>query len=336
MQVLPFHQFQKIELTQTQWIWRCHLCHRVYRLGVTRRCLDDGHYFCSISEGESTYAITKADGTKITKVRRSCASEFDYSAWGIYNIWRREVRLHKIARLKKTALRNSMVENSRTDEKQKLRKERNAALAGRWRGSIGNALERWGERDCWKDCDFPSECHNFRLLALREKRRRALREAQDDELWRDVYDAEVGSESSSESENENDEWDEEEKEEGEDGEKLSEFFDFEGRRPMRCWRKGILLSMLAQAAAELSAAGSSEFGNIEGNVEALNEASAAAAFASSKRRRSINALASGDISDLEPGSPLKESMDIDSDIPWDSGTDSGGKKEEAKEKSAFR
>ncbi|KAG9241991.1 hypothetical protein BJ878DRAFT_391290, partial [Calycina marina] len=28
------------------WVWRCHICHTVYRLGVTRRCLEDGHFFC--------------------------------------------------------------------------------------------------------------------------------------------------------------------------------------------------------------------------------------------------------------------------------------------------
>lgn len=29
------------------WTWRCHLCYTTYRLGTTRRCLLDGHYFCS-------------------------------------------------------------------------------------------------------------------------------------------------------------------------------------------------------------------------------------------------------------------------------------------------
>ncbi|OCK91714.1 uncharacterized protein K441DRAFT_483120, partial [Cenococcum geophilum 1.58] len=29
-----------------QWLWQCHQCHRKYPLGVTRRCLDDGHFFC--------------------------------------------------------------------------------------------------------------------------------------------------------------------------------------------------------------------------------------------------------------------------------------------------
>ncbi|ORY16029.1 hypothetical protein BCR34DRAFT_477009, partial [Clohesyomyces aquaticus] len=29
-----------------QWLWQCHQCCRQYSLGVTRRCLDDGHFFC--------------------------------------------------------------------------------------------------------------------------------------------------------------------------------------------------------------------------------------------------------------------------------------------------
>ncbi|KAF1963326.1 hypothetical protein CC80DRAFT_397684, partial [Byssothecium circinans] len=29
-----------------QWVWQCHQCRRTYSLGVTRRCLEDGHHFC--------------------------------------------------------------------------------------------------------------------------------------------------------------------------------------------------------------------------------------------------------------------------------------------------
>ncbi|KAF1809009.1 hypothetical protein P152DRAFT_379577, partial [Eremomyces bilateralis CBS 781.70] len=29
-----------------QWLWQCHICKASYPLGVTRRCLVDGHYFC--------------------------------------------------------------------------------------------------------------------------------------------------------------------------------------------------------------------------------------------------------------------------------------------------
>ncbi|KAF2147265.1 uncharacterized protein K452DRAFT_217695, partial [Aplosporella prunicola CBS 121167] len=29
-----------------RWIWQCHICKSVYPLGATRRCLDDGHFFC--------------------------------------------------------------------------------------------------------------------------------------------------------------------------------------------------------------------------------------------------------------------------------------------------
>ncbi|KAF1356428.1 hypothetical protein BDV97DRAFT_266813, partial [Delphinella strobiligena] len=40
------HQLPPPRANPLKWIWQCHICNRQYRLGVTRRCLDDGHYFC--------------------------------------------------------------------------------------------------------------------------------------------------------------------------------------------------------------------------------------------------------------------------------------------------
>ncbi|KAI9789061.1 MAG: hypothetical protein M1816_006416 [Peltula sp. TS41687] len=63
------------------WIWQCHSCRRTYRLGVTRRCLTDGHYFCM---GTKTYKNGK---TRI----RACASEFDYERWSARKQWREQI-----------------------------------------------------------------------------------------------------------------------------------------------------------------------------------------------------------------------------------------------------
>ncbi|KAK4941859.1 hypothetical protein LTR10_018335 [Elasticomyces elasticus] len=64
------------------WVWICHLCHSRYPLGVTRRCLVDGHYYCS---GE-----TDRPSTRKKRKNKSCSSEFDYVAWKAWGDWRRK------------------------------------------------------------------------------------------------------------------------------------------------------------------------------------------------------------------------------------------------------
>ena len=65
------------------WMWICHLCHSRYALGVTRRCLVDGHYYCS---GESDKPSLRKK-----KKPKACSSEFDYAAWKQWGEWRRKV-----------------------------------------------------------------------------------------------------------------------------------------------------------------------------------------------------------------------------------------------------
>lgn len=65
------------------WIWQCHLCRNRYPLGVTRRCLYDGHYYCS---GE-----TNVKNLKKKKKGQACSSEFDYEGWDEYGEWKRGV-----------------------------------------------------------------------------------------------------------------------------------------------------------------------------------------------------------------------------------------------------
>ena len=64
------------------WIWQCHLCRNRYPLGVTRRCLYDGHYYCS---GE-----TNVKNLKKKKKGHACSSEFDYEGWDEYGEWKRK------------------------------------------------------------------------------------------------------------------------------------------------------------------------------------------------------------------------------------------------------
>jgi hypothetical protein len=62
------------------WIWSCHRCRMAYPLGVTRRCLDDGHFLCV---GDTV--------TPEGRVQRhnACHTEFDYDQWAVWGRWRR-------------------------------------------------------------------------------------------------------------------------------------------------------------------------------------------------------------------------------------------------------
>ena len=64
------------------WVWQCHLCRNRYPLGVTRRCLYDGHYYCS---GDASQPNLKK------KKGRACSSEFDYEGWEEYADWKQKV-----------------------------------------------------------------------------------------------------------------------------------------------------------------------------------------------------------------------------------------------------
>jgi hypothetical protein len=63
------------------WIWQCHLCKSRYPLSVTRRCLQDGHLYCS---GE-----TDRPNLKKKTRSQSCSSEFDYIGWREWGQWKR-------------------------------------------------------------------------------------------------------------------------------------------------------------------------------------------------------------------------------------------------------
>ena len=63
------------------WIWSCHKCHTRYLLGATRRCLNDGHYFCG------GVTVDKFSGR--VKKHRACVSEFDYTGWEEFSEWKR-------------------------------------------------------------------------------------------------------------------------------------------------------------------------------------------------------------------------------------------------------
>ncbi|MCJ1419599.1 hypothetical protein MMC32_005954 [Xylographa parallela] len=68
------------------WTWSCHHCSEHYPLGATRRCLQDGHYFCSGSTIDRRGYVRK---------HKACGSVFDYIGWKTWGDWRRDIASRK-------------------------------------------------------------------------------------------------------------------------------------------------------------------------------------------------------------------------------------------------
>ncbi|KAI0804881.1 hypothetical protein GGR55DRAFT_304319 [Xylaria sp. FL0064] len=121
--------------TPRAWVWQCHRCQSVYRLGCTRRCLDCSHTYCiSNPHKQEPYA----PNPKKQRRRQSgglCGAEFDYVGWEQWGSWRRKVNGHEAAGRCEPEAR----------DKAFLKKRHN----------------------CWIDCDSPSECchHRYELVA---------------------------------------------------------------------------------------------------------------------------------------------------------------------------
>ncbi|KAI2783183.1 hypothetical protein F4815DRAFT_460185 [Daldinia loculata] len=120
------------------WLWQCHSCDTVYRIGCTRRCLVCSHNYC--------LSATPPKTRRGKKRRRSgmCASEFDYNGWADWGAWRRKVL--------------GMETVGRTE-----RRREQAFLHE--------------SHNCMIDCNYPSECHHVRYKLRAEKFRKTLLEA---------------------------------------------------------------------------------------------------------------------------------------------------------------
>ncbi|KAF2173606.1 hypothetical protein M409DRAFT_15884 [Zasmidium cellare ATCC 36951] len=115
------------------WLWQCHRCKRVYQLGVTRRCLDDGHLFCA---GSTVVKRSKKNSYKKVVRHQACASEFDYQGWKAWGVWRGEVK-------EQVRAAEALI---RVEE-------------GVWfKGLFGKNGKGKGGKDCWNECHYPSEC----------------------------------------------------------------------------------------------------------------------------------------------------------------------------------
>ncbi|KAK4613279.1 hypothetical protein CLAFUW4_09496 [Fulvia fulva] len=148
------------------WLWQCHRCNRVYQLGVTRRCLDDGHLFCA---GTTVVKRSKRNGYKKTLRHQACASEFDYQGWKAWGKWRRQLQEQADAA---DALMNAEAALMEAFNVPAVPDE------GRWFSGVWSRkptattstsyltspelmMGRFWEKpkkECWGKCDYPSEC----------------------------------------------------------------------------------------------------------------------------------------------------------------------------------
>lgn len=152
-----------------KWLWQCHCCARIYHLGTTRRCLDDGHYFCAGAP------VTKRDrktGLKVTRKSRACASEFDYQGWKTWGTWRRDVDEQRAAAEALAAFDVAIesdddlkVEDVSVSVVPRPLFAPSVPSEGQWMNGLWTkktaalkSTPNFWEEDCWNTCDYPSEC----------------------------------------------------------------------------------------------------------------------------------------------------------------------------------
>ncbi|KAK7552488.1 hypothetical protein IWX49DRAFT_630308 [Phyllosticta citricarpa] len=136
------------------WLWQCHVCYRAYPLGATRRCLDDGHYFCS-----GTTAVSKRKGkasSRRTKRHRACASEFDYSSWKAWGEWRRSEDALLALHRKGGGAADADDDNDDDVDAMSVDSGYVSSSSGD-RASLPSQMKAQ-TKDCWNTCDYPSEC----------------------------------------------------------------------------------------------------------------------------------------------------------------------------------
>ncbi|KAF7190875.1 hypothetical protein HII31_08034 [Pseudocercospora fuligena] len=136
------------------WLWQCHKCNRVYQLGVTRRCLDDGHFFCA---GTTVVKRSKkGNGGKRVVRHAACASEFDYQGWKAWGNWRRAV-VERVEAAEALMVAEEMFEKEMNGN---IMVPEGRWFQGRWttKPEARDVAAGAQKKDCWMKCDYPSEC----------------------------------------------------------------------------------------------------------------------------------------------------------------------------------
>jgi hypothetical protein len=142
-----------------KWLWACHLCNRQYNLSVTRRCLDDGHYFCA---GTSVVRSRK-DGVKRLRRHKACASEFDYAGWKDWGVWKRNLLTLTEQQKQRNSPCDSVFDDSEDDDLEDI--SSTASVVSPITAGVSSHTSSWRVakplrpvKDCWNRCDYPSEC----------------------------------------------------------------------------------------------------------------------------------------------------------------------------------
>lgn len=144
-----------------KWLWACHLCNRQYNLSVTRRCLDDGHYFCA---GTSVVRSRK-DGVKRLRRHKACASEFDYAGWKDWGVWKRNLLTLTEQQKQRNSPCDSVFEGDDSEDEDLEGVSSTASVVSPIAAGFTGHTSSWKiakplkpVKDCWNRCDYPSEC----------------------------------------------------------------------------------------------------------------------------------------------------------------------------------
>jgi hypothetical protein len=114
-------------------------------LGITRRCLEDGHFFCA---GLSpTINWRKSTNPRKKKGGRACGSEFDYAGWKGWGRWKRSGQTSLVLPENPESVAASLLATPSVSSSP------SSNASGREKG-----VKVKTKKDCWKTCDYPSEC----------------------------------------------------------------------------------------------------------------------------------------------------------------------------------
>jgi hypothetical protein len=137
------------------------MCHRQYNFSVTRRCLDDGHYFCA---GTSVVRSRK-DGSRRLRRHKACASEFDYAGWKDRGVWKRNLLTLTEQQRQRNSPCDSVFDGHDSEDEDLEEISSTASVVSPIVAGVSSHTSSWKVakpirpvKDCWNRCDYPSEC----------------------------------------------------------------------------------------------------------------------------------------------------------------------------------
>ncbi|KUI63226.1 hypothetical protein VP1G_10367 [Cytospora mali] len=145
----------------------------IYRLSVTRRCLECDHQFCLSDATTSSSSSKSPKGKKRKRARGGlCKAEFDYAGWSAHNAWRRTVLLNSpsVPSAEKTDVGNDKVKTLVWGDEYATTTAVRGVYAAKPFADRRDGLFIRRKHNCWLHCDFPSECHHAIYRAQQQGR----------------------------------------------------------------------------------------------------------------------------------------------------------------------